>query len=337
MSQHPRSVRVALLGTGAIAQVAHLPILARMRGVEVVGLYDAERARARTLAERFGVPTAYRSGDELWSDPDVEAVVLASPSGYHEEQVRQGLAAGKYVFCEKPLALNAEGARAVLASPGADSRLMVGMNQRFRPDAAALKSFVAGGDLGDVYHVRAGWLNRGTALGRRSWRQRKAGAGGGALMDLGIQMLDLSLWMLDYPAAERLTAHLHRRAGAEVEDAAFLLVCLEGGRVLDLEVTWALLAERERQYLDLQGTDGSASLSPVRVYKDLDGSLLDVSPQIAPGRENQFTASYRLELARFVDAVREGESLPAPAEHVGLLTLVDAAYRSAEEGREVRL
>ena len=80
---------------------------------------------------------------------------------------------------------------------------MVGMNQRFRPDAAALKTFVSGGELGEVYYLRAGWLNRRAARARRTWRQRKAGAGGGALMDLGIQMLDLSLWILDFPAARR--------------------------------------------------------------------------------------------------------------------------------------
>jgi predicted dehydrogenase len=303
----------------------------------VVGLYDAEPSRARTLADRFGVPTAYSSSDELWSDPEVEAVVVASPSGYHQEQVREGLQAGKFVFCEKPLALSAEAGRRVLATEGAESRLMVGMNQRFRPDAIALKSFVSGGELGDVFYLRAGWLNRGVGRSRRTWRQKKAGAGGGALMDLGIQMLDLCLWMADYPRPQRITAHLHRSPGAEVEDSAVVLLDLGDQRVINTEVTWSLLSEHERQYLHLLGSAGSGSVAPLRVYKDLDSGLRDVTPPMAPGRENQFTASYRQELAFFAEAVRGERTLPAPGDHVALLEVVEAAYLSAERGREVAL
>ncbi|HET7321370.1 MAG TPA: Gfo/Idh/MocA family oxidoreductase [Longimicrobiaceae bacterium] len=336
MSTSP-SVRLAVLGTGAITQVVHLPVLSRMRGVEVAGLYDSDRSKARTLADRFGVPRVYATAGELWDDPEIDGVVLATPSNLHAEGVRAGLESGKYVFCEKPLALHAAGAREVLATEGADNRLMVGMNQRFRPDAAALKSFVAGGELGDVFYVRSGWLSRRAPRARRTWRQQKSGAGGGVLMDLGIQMLDLSMWLLGYPAAERVVAHLKRAPGSEVEDSAVLLLFLEGDRVVNLEVTWNLLSQRERQYLHLAGLGGSGSLGPIKVYKEMESGLMDVTPQIQPGRENQFTASYRQELATFADAIREGRALGAPTEQVALLEIVEAAYRSAEEGTEVLL
>lgn len=329
--------RIAVIGAGAIAQVAHLPILSRMKGVELVGLHDSDRAKARTLADRFGIERVYRSVDEMWEDEELQAVVIATPNNLHEEQVSAGLQAGKFVFCEKPLALSADGARRVLASPGADSRLLVGMNQRYRPDAAALKTFVVGGELGDVHYLRAGWLNRRPGRGRRTWRQRKAGAGGGVLMDLGIQMLDLCLWLLDYPRAERIVAHVHRGAGSEVEDSAVLLVHLEAKRVINLEVTWGLLSERERQYVHLMGTEGAGSLGPFKVLKELESGLLDVTPQLAPGRENQFTASYRQELVAFAEAVRGERDLDAASEQLALMQLVDAAYRSAQEGAEVRL
>jgi predicted dehydrogenase len=336
MSSAPPA-RVAVLGTGAIAQVAHLPILARLRGVTVSGLYDTDYTKARALADRFEIGHVYRSTEEVWADPDVDAVIIASPSAYHEEQAREGLGAEKFVFCEKPLALSAEAGRRVLATKGADSRLMVGMNQRFRPDAIALKTFVSGGELGEVFYLRAGWLNRGVGRGRRTWRQQKAGAGGGALMDLGIQMLDLCLWMLDYPRPERITAHLHRGPGAEVEDSAVVLLDLGDQRVINTEVTWSLFSERERQYLQLLGSAGSGSVSPLRVYKDLDSGLREVTPSLAPGRENQFTASYRQELTFFAEAVRGERELPAPDDHVRLLEVIDAAYLSADRGREVVL
>lgn len=322
------------MGTGAIAQVAHLPILSRMRGVELAAVYDSDRSKARAIADRLRVERVPRSVEELWSDPEIDAVIVCTPSHLHEEQVREGISSGKYVFCEKPLALTAEGARRILETEGAGSRLMVGMNQRFRPDANALKSFVAGRELGDPFYLRAGWLNRRAGRNQKSWRQRKTSAGGGALMDLGLQMLDLCLWMLDYPEPQRISAHLHRRVG-EVEDSAVLLLHLEGGRAINLEVTWALIAQRERQYIHIFGTEGSGSLGPLKVFKEMDSGLLDVTPQLAPGRENQFTASYRQELAHFLELVRGEQSTELPVEQVLLLRIIEGAYRSAAEGREV--
>lgn len=335
MSPNRPPVRVAVLGTGKIAQVVHLPILHRMRGVELAAVVDTDRSKARTIAGRFGV-AAPRTQDDVWKDDSIQAVVICTPSHLHEEHVVEALQAGKYVLCEKPLALTAEGVERILAEEGADGRLQVAMNQRFRPDAAALKTFVSGGELGEVFYLKAGWLNRGVVRARRSWRQRRA-QGGGALMDLGIQMLDLALWLLDYPEAERVTAHTHRGAGAEVEESAALMLRLKDDRLIGVEVTSNLLAERDRQFLHLMGSEGSGSLSPLAVFKEMESGLVDVTPALPPGRENLFTASYRQELQYFVDVVRGERKAALPREHVALMRILTAAYRSAEERCEVTL
>jgi len=337
MSPHTKSVRVGVLGTGAIAQVSHLPILSRMRGVELVGLADADRAKAKTIAQRFGVPRVAASAEELLGWDDLDAVVICTPSHLHQEHAIAALEAGKYVLCEKPLALTSAGAEQILATPGADQRLVVGMNQRFRADALTLKPFVSGGELGDIFYLRTGWFNRRIGRGRLSWRQRRARAGGGVLMDLGFQMLDLALWLLDYPEPKRVVAHLHRTPGMEVEDSAVLLLYLEGHRVINLEVTWSLQSTRERQFLSLLGSAGSASLSPLDVTKELDGELHDVTPPLSASRENQYTASYRQEMLNFMEIVRGERAPTAPREQVTLLKVIEAAYRSAEEGRDIAL
>jgi predicted dehydrogenase len=311
------NVRVAVLGAGAIAQVVHLPILSRMRGVEVAG--------------------GARPTEELLADESIDAVVVCTPSHRHEDNVRDALRAGKYVLCEKPLALTADGVERILTEDGAERRLQVAMNQRFRADARAIRSFVQSGELGDVFYLKAGWLNRAHPRGR-SWRERKSSAGGGAFMDLGIQMLDLALWILDHPPAERITAQMHRAPGSEVEDAAALLLRLEGDRVINLEASWNLLSAKDRQFLHVLGSAGSASLTPLAVYREMSTGLTEVTPQLAPGRENLFTASYRSELQHFVEVVRGDQPPDASArEHVQLLRVVEAAYRSAEERREVVL
>jgi predicted dehydrogenase len=212
---------------------------------------------------------------------------------------------------------------------------MVAMNQRYRADARALRSFVASGELGDVYYLKAGWLTRAKPVAR-SWRERRA-AGGGALMELGIQMLDLALWILGYPRPLRVSAHVHRAAGSEVEDAAALLLRLEGDRLVNLEVTWSLLAKKERQFMHLLGSAGSGTLSPLAVFREMPRGLVDVTPKLPPQGENLFTASYRAELQHFIEVVRGDREPDEAAQHVALMRVMEAAYRSAEEGREVEL
>jgi predicted dehydrogenase len=328
-----RPIRIALLGAGSIAQVVHLPILTRMRGVEVVAIADRDAHTARTIAGRFGVPRVETRSAAVLTD-DVDAVVVCTPSNRHEEQVSAALVAGKHVLCEKPLALTEAGVRRILELEGADRRLMVAMNQRFRPDAAALRQFVTGGELGEVFYLKAGWLNRYRPRGR-TWRDRKATAGGGAFMDLGVQVLDLALWILDYPEAERISAHMRGTPESEVEDSAVVVLRLADDRLVNLECTWNLKAQRDRQFLHVMASAGSGSLSPLAVFKDMPVGLAEVTPQLPVARENLFTASYRNELTRFVEVVRGERDAGPPTEHATLMRLVEAAYRSATERREV--
>lgn len=329
-------LRVALLGTGSIAQVVHLPILSSMPGVALQGIADVDRPRARAIAERLGVPQLYDSDSEAFASDEVDAVVICTPSHLHEEQAIAALQAGKHVLVEKPLAFDAAAAERVCQVAEESGRcLMVAMNNRYRPDMLALKPFVRSGELGELFLMKAGWLNRKIRLPRPTWRHRLETAGGGALMDLGTQILDLALWTLDYPAVERVVAHLHPGEGMEVEDAATLMVWVQDGPLLSVEVTWSLLAERDQHYLQVLGTSGTAAMAPLSVHKEVEHGLLDVTPQRAPGRENLYTASYRQVLSDFVARARSGAAVAPPREQVQLMNLIQLAYESAREGTTV--
>lgn len=328
------SAEIVVVGTGAIAQVAHLPILTRLRRTRVAGVFDVDHAKATTIAHRFGIPRVYESLEDVWRDDSVAAVILCTPSDSHEDLTVEALTSGKYVFCERPLALTGAGAERVVRVADGSGRLMVGMNQRFRPDAIALRSAVARDDIGRVRYIRTGWMNRRLMRSPRNWRMRKAGAGGGALMDLGIQILDLAMWIIGFPKPLRLVAHLHARPESEVEDAAILLLELEGGRVINLEATWTLVADRENQYLQVVGDSGSGSLPPLRIHRQTDTGIEDLSPPETEHSEYLFTASYRQELTFFVDAVRNHRDLETPFDQVRLMKVVEAAYESAESGSE---
>ncbi len=331
------TVRLGLLGTGAIAQVIHLPVLSQMRGVEVRTVCDVDQPKAASLAARFGVPNALRRDETVFEDPELDAVLICTPSHLHESQSIAALEGGKHVLVEKPLALTPEGARRVLDAAQRSGRsVMVAMNNRHRPDALALKPFAQGGELGELFFVKAGWLNRKVRLVRPTWRHRLATSGGGALMDLGVQILDLCLWVLDYPAVDRVVAHLHPGEGMEVEDSAAVLFTLKDGPAVSVEVTWSLLGQRDRHYLQLFGTHGSAALSPLAVFKELEQGLVDVTPQLPIGQGNAYTASYRAQLQELVDVARGEKRAPLPEDQVRLMHLIGLAYESAREGREVQ-
>jgi predicted dehydrogenase len=332
------NLRVGLLGLGAIAQVVHLPVLHSLEGVTLAGVCDVDRPKATAIANRFGGPRVYQKDEDVFKDPDIDAVVICTPSYLHNTQAIAALEGGKHVLIEKPLAIRADDAEQVLkAAEKSGKTLMVAMNNRYRPDIQALKPFASGGELGNVFLVRGAWLNKKVRVVRPTWRHRRETAGGGAMMDLGVQTLDLAMWFLDFPRAASVIAHMHPGEGMEVEDTVAIIVRLENGAAVSLSLSWSLVAEKDRHYMRLLGTRGSGSIQPLAVFKELEHGMLDVTPSVPPGRENLYTASYREELTDFVETARGNRPYSPPVEQVQLMRIVAAAYQSAAEGREVEL
>jgi predicted dehydrogenase len=332
-------LRVGLLGVGAIAQVVHLPVLSQLENVELVAVCDVDEPRARAIANRFSIPNVYRDDDVVFRSDDIDAIIICSPSHLHEAQAIAGLQGGKHVLVEKPLALTPDAARRVIeVAEKTDRALMIAMNNRWRPDTMALRPFATNGELGDIFLTRGAWLNRKMRIVRPTWRHRKATAGGGALMDLGVQTLDLCFWMQNFPEAASVITHLHYPEGMEVEDSAGILVRLTNGSAVSLTVSWSLVAERDRHYMRLLGSRGSGAIAPLGVYKEVEtGQIIDVTPSVTLGRENLYTASYRQELTHFVNVALGVEQEPLPREQVQIMRIVQAGYRSFEEKREVAL
>ncbi len=331
-------VRVGILGVGAVTQVVHLPMLSERPDVDVVAVSDPDEMKAEALGARFGVPRIF-SDEGILNEDDVQAAVICTPNNLHESLAIEALERGKHVLVEKPLAMTAEGVQRVLDAASASGRhLAVGLNHRFRPDVGALTSFVAGGELGDLYAVRANSLARRVPSAGSTWRQRPDEAGGGALMDLGVPILDLAFWLTGYPKIARVTA-VFRTGEAEVEEAATVFAVSESGIAFSVEVSWNLFAEVDRHHCRVMGTEGSGSLPPLDIHKQLGGRPMDVTPRQpkARGGEGRFLNSYRRLLDQFVRVVTGKTDSPVPVEQVQLMEVIAAAYRSAREGREIHL
>ena len=330
--------RVGLLGLGAIAQVVHLPVLHGMDGVKIAGVCDVDFSKARAIASRFGIERVYKQDDEVFNDDSLDGIIICTPSFLHHGQAIAALEAGKHVLIEKPLAIkSSDAAAAIEVAQRTGKVLMVAMNNRYRPDNQALKPFAMNGELGKVFLVRGAWLNRKMRIVRPTWRHRKETAGGGALMDLGIQTLDLALWFLDFPKAKSVMCHVHPGENMEVEDSAAVVVRLQNGNAVSLSLSWSLVADRDRHYMRLLGTRGSGNIQPLQVYKEIDQGILDVTPMVPPSKENMYTASYRAELEDFVETAKGKRPYELPREQVHIMDIVAAAYRSAQEEKEVEI
>src|SRR5213080_3339314 len=133
------AIRIGVVGAGAIAQLAHLPVLSKMRGAQLAAIFDNDRPKARALADRFGIPDAFTDIEDLLELDDLDAVVVATPNHLHEPHVLSALAANVHVLCERPLALSSRGVERILAAAQRAGRTVtVGNNLRYRTDVQTL-------------------------------------------------------------------------------------------------------------------------------------------------------------------------------------------------------
>jgi predicted dehydrogenase len=312
-----RLVRIGVVGAGAIAQVSHLPAFHRIPGAQVTAVCDADLSKARRVASRYNVARITDSFEELAAMDEVDAVDICLPNHLHAPAAIAALEAGKHVLCERPFSRRLDEARKMVAAARKSKTvLMSGFNNRFREDVTVLKRFLSEGELGDVFYVKTGWLMQAATWSGSGWRKNRDLTGGGVLLDLGIQMMDLTLWLLDMPQVEAVSASLHPAPATQ-----------------DLEST----ASAFLRLVNLFGPKGAALLNPLRLHKEMHGSLVNVTPSLSSPR-NTYKLSYESEIRHFVECVQTGSKPVAPGEEAVLMhELLDAMYRSASEGREVRL
>lgn len=335
----PDPLKVAIIGAGAVTQVAYLPVLRKVKDVEVLAICDPDVPKARALAERYGVRDAFSDIQEVVEFEALDALLICSPNHLHENHVLAALAADLHVLAERPLALSAAGVQRVARAAEKRGKLVfTAMNHRYRPDVQLVRGFVQAGELGEVLSVRGSWHLFRPTRQHLGWRQRKEESGGGALLDLGLPLLDLAFWLAGNPTPQRVSASWEapvRDRGVEQSGSVFV-VCEDGPTVF-IDVTWHHLGAGERFGMGLRASRGAAAISPLTVWKELHGAPTDVSPTTSGSRENAVMASFRAQWAHFAAAVRGEAAPPALEDQVKLAKLMDAIYRSAQDGRDVTL
>jgi predicted dehydrogenase len=332
-------LRIGIIGAGGVSQLVHIPIIKRHAAVELVAVADLELSRAAAVADRFKIPHFFRDPERMLARDDIDVVHVNTPTNSHLALTLAALSAGKHVLVEKPIARKAEEAqRMVKAAKAAKKHLMSAMNFRFRPDSLLLHKMIKGGELGRIIAVRAGWHKKKDRWSRTPWLNNARISGGGVLMDTGIQMLDVCWWMLGNPAIKRVSAQISKeRLGFRVEDTLVAYYTLAGDTTLYLNTTWAFMSDESEAYTIVSGSKGSASLNPLKITKEVQGNLVNVTPAGKSARlADLYNKSFELELDHFYRSVIDGTELESSGfEAAQLMEVIEATYRSAAENREI--
>jgi predicted dehydrogenase len=350
-------LRVGIVGCGIA--IFHLEGFEKEPRAEVLALAGLDTDRCLSLQERFKVPRLYREYQELLADPDIDAITVAVPNHLHKPVTLAALEAGKHVLVEKPLAQNsADGEEIVRAAEASGKVVMILFNRRGRHDVQIVQQQVAAGKLGRIYHAKAFWMRRSGIPGLGSWFTNKAQAGGGPVIDLGVHVLDMALWVMGNPKPLAVSAASYSELGTrgkgqwqgarfkvtpgvpyEVEDFATALIRLEGGATLQLDASWAGYTRHTDEFgASFMGTDGGAEIhvkdyadtGTLKLFGDIDGVPTVTEPRLLSRRDHGELIS------RWVDAIRgEGPISPSAREGLDRVRLIECIYTSAEEGREI--
>jgi len=348
------TLKVGVVGVGGIAK-SHMPGWAASEIAEVVAGTDMAEPILAAWGEQHGVSNLYADASDMLADPDIDIIDVCTPNMYHTEYVVAALNAGKHVICEKPLAPTPDGIHKMIeARDKSGKMLMTAQHFRFKGNSQALKAEIDGGALGDIYHARSWMLRRGWIPARPGFIYKK-NSGGGPCIDIGVHILDLTLWMMGNPKPVAVSgvakAPLALHDGAfsqwgnddvpqdmDVEDFAAAFVRFDTGATLILEVSWLLHHDTagEDMQMWLYGTEGGSHWPKCEILQSnyetrqfLNSTLQLTADPMEP---------HALECVQFAQAVADGAPSPVPAEQsLQVMTILDGIYRSQEEGREVSL
>jgi predicted dehydrogenase len=341
-------VKVAVVGAGWIATHGHLPGH-RKAGAQIVGIADIVPGLAQKVGAEFGAKRAYTDWREMLEREQPDVVSVCVPNVFHREVTLAALEAGAHVLCEKPVATSVAEAESMFATAATAGRhLMASQNLRFRPVNERIKQRIDSGEFGRIYHGEAFYIRR---LGIPTWGSftQSKFSHGGAMMDIGVHVIDCALWFMGSPRPVEVSAQVEGLFGSrpeiaaarknawdptkfDVDDFASAFVRLDNGATLSIQACWASHIERDREWVHILGTNAGANNESGSIYKLRDGEKVDEDlglPRI-PGWEET--------VAHFLRVV-DGQEHPRvrPEETLNVQRVIDACYESAKLGRAVRV
>jgi predicted dehydrogenase len=357
--------RVAVIGTGMIANAAHIPAWKDLPDdVEVVGVADIRPQAAQETASRYQIPKAYSDPQKMLDELKPDIVSVCTPNVYHKPWTLAALKAGANVLCEKPIATRLADAKEMYATAEACGKtLFASQSLRFINSFSAAHELVASGQLGDIYYCEINAIRRRGVPQWGFFHMMEHNAGG-PLCDLGVHILDFLFWTIGNPKVVTASGSTYQKlanqdeglitslaeSGAplgvftprpydwrefNVEDFATGFLRLENGASVVVKTSWAI-NQPENFTISIAGSKGGLQLPPVKLFTNQGRFQVEVSPKVLADRDVAFVGHYGL-TKNVIGTLRgEEEALIKQAEVLNVVRAIDALYRSAEQGCEVR-
>ena len=347
-------LKLGIIGMGAIGTV-HANAYTAVGEAEIAAICDVDPVKLKKGGETFGVKRRFSDYTDLLKS-DVDAVMVCVGNALHREVAIAAVEAGKHVFLEKPMALNAaEAAEIAAAADKADTIVQIGMVWRFKPQVQIVREWMQAGRLGDIYHMRAVLIRRRGIPGLGGWFTTMAQSGGGPMIDLGVHWFDMSMHLSDLWQPTSVSAKTYAKFGPrmgdykyvsmwagppkldgvfDVEDYSTGFVRFGSKATLSFEIAWAANSESE-SFVEILGDAGGVRVDDsgkVCFRTEHEGRVADIEPKYA--EHNAFEAQAR----SFVEACRgEHPPLANAAQGVTVMKLIDAIYASSEADKEVSI
>lgn len=288
-------LKAAIIGGGHIADQNHIPALKALKEqVEIIAVCSRDIDKARAMADKHDIPFAFDSAEEMFAyEQKPDLIINCTANNLHYPYTMQALENGCHVLCEKPPAMNAKEAKE-MADLAREKGKILAYNFQLRqtPEYTLLKKFQEQSRFGEIYHIKANFLRRRGIPGWGNFTNKTI-QGGGALIDLGVHILDLALSLLDYQVPDRIVSNIYDfigKAGGkglkgdwdpakfEVEDACFAYLSFPNNASIMLSSSFALnRQEEETVNLEVFGTKSGATLRPLSIFTEVAGELADVS------------------------------------------------------------
>ena len=356
-----RTVRVAIIGCGGIANGKHMPSLAKLKNVQMVAFCDIIPERAEKAAKEYGIEGAatYTDYKELLKDESIEVVHVCTPNRSHSFITVDALEAGKHVMCEKPMAINsAEAKKMIDAAKRTGKKLSIGYQSRQRADSKYMKLEADNGTFGDIYFAKAHAIRR-RAVPTWGVFLNKEEQGGGPLIDIGTHALDLTLWMMNnykpkycvgttYHALNNQTNQGNAWGNWDpekftVEDCAFGFVVMENGATIILESSWALnTTDVKEAMVTLCGTEAGGKQLPGEGV-EINGIRNNLQYTLQPNLKAAGAAFYDgasggsmadLDMAQWIKAVvTDTDPCVLPEQAYCVTQILEGIYESAKSGK----
>ena len=347
-------VRIGIIGLGRISG-KHIGELLKCENARITAVCDIDPVKLKDAGDRLGIPESNRFADyrELIACTDVDAVEICTPNYLHVPMALDVVRAGKAVEIEKPLSTSYENGVGELAREIAQSDLpaMMCFSYRFMPAVRYAKELIDSGRLGKLINVTVEYLQSGVFIpGRRlEWRFVKEYAGSGTLGDLGVHLIDMTRFLIGdfenvYAMSNTIVTERQRLDSDEfspvlVDDLTGMMARLKGGVIANMLFTKCAIGESNTIKYELFGTDGIIRFN---LNKPNEITLCFASEKRTEGKQETIPVPEKYHLAQeeaFVKAV-SGEStpyFPSVKEGIACQKILDAAVRSAAEGRVITL